>query len=146
MNLVLVIIHHIVSFPQFLITDVAVLGGMEILYMLVKTALSVERVITLTACPQMLLLDVRVHLGLADKELGAVWTGLLGVGCLDVVLNALHQLVAVFALVDNVQMLRHPAGLDHPHAELTPGLAILDIDSLRLVLLGNDGFCDRHFD
>ena len=78
-----------------------------------------------------------------------MWTVLGEVELGDVFLSLLHQVATVATLVNNVEVLGHPPGLDHLHTKLTPSLPIPDygrrgrdaaslqrLDGLRDVSLG----------
>ena len=70
-------------------------------------------------------LNVFLQLGWLREFLPAVLTMLSEMNPVDVLLSVLLQLSAVAALVDDVEVLGHPTGLDHLHTKITPSLSIL---------------------
>ena len=122
----LMFLHQIITFPHLLIADIAVLTGMDLLYVVLKTGLTEKLVITLSTGYDVNSLDMFLQLGWLSKLLTAVLTVLSQMDPGDMFLSVLLQVTTVATLVNNVQMLRHPPGLDHLHTELTPSLPVPD--------------------
>ena len=70
-------------------------------------------------------LKVFLQLGWLTEFLRAVLTVVSEMDPGDVLLSVLLQLPTVAALVDDVEVLGHPTGLDHLHTKITPSLSIL---------------------
>ena len=62
-NFVLMLLHNIISFPELLIADIAVLTGMDLLYVFLKTGLTEKLFITVLTRSHMNILKVFLQLG-----------------------------------------------------------------------------------